>query len=128
MTKFARLISWIGHPLVFVLASVASVVGTQLGLRTGLPILLALLLNKPVIAISFHHKCASLMRKMNLSEYCHEIHQMDTQRLITQFRELERNREAVRRTISHGVDEARVALDEQYDLLFARGVRGTSKD
>src|SRR5437762_9372522 len=43
VTTFARLISWIGHPLVFVLASVAVVVGTQLGPRTGLPILLALL-------------------------------------------------------------------------------------
>jgi hypothetical protein len=45
VTTFARLISWIGHPLVFVLASVAIVVGTQLGPRTGLPILLALLLS-----------------------------------------------------------------------------------
>ena len=45
MTTIARLISWIGHPLVFVLASVAVVVGTQLGPRTGLPILLALLLS-----------------------------------------------------------------------------------
>ena len=44
MTTFARLISWIGHPLVFVLASVAVVVGTQLNPRTGFPILLALLL------------------------------------------------------------------------------------
>jgi hypothetical protein len=42
---FARLISWIGHPLVFVAASVAVVIGTQLGLRAGLPILLALLLS-----------------------------------------------------------------------------------
>ncbi len=41
MTTFARL----GHPLVFVLASVAVVVGTQLSPRTGLPILLALLLS-----------------------------------------------------------------------------------
>lgn len=45
MTTLARLISWIGHPLVFVLASVAIVVGTQLGPRAGLPILLALLLS-----------------------------------------------------------------------------------
>src|SRR5436305_13408103 len=45
VTKFARLISWIGHPLIFVLASVAVVVGTQLGPRTGLPVLLALLLS-----------------------------------------------------------------------------------
>jgi membrane-associated phospholipid phosphatase len=41
---FARFVSWIGHPLVFVAASVAIVVGTQLGLHSGLPILIALLL------------------------------------------------------------------------------------
>src|SRR5437762_2884598 len=45
VTTFARLVSWIGHPLIFVLASVAVVVGTQLGPRTGLPVLLALLLS-----------------------------------------------------------------------------------
>src|SRR6266550_4014452 len=45
VTTFARLISWVGHPLVFVLASVAIVVGTQLGPCTGFPILLALLLS-----------------------------------------------------------------------------------
>ena len=41
---FARFISWIGHPLVFIAVSVAIVVGTQLGLHAGFPILLALLL------------------------------------------------------------------------------------
>lgn len=82
-------------------------------------VLLAMLLNKPVIAISFHHKCASLMRQMKLSEYCHDMDHMDTDMLIGQFRKLERNRAAVKRTIGQGVDEARAALDEQYDLLFA---------
>jgi polysaccharide pyruvyl transferase WcaK-like protein len=82
-------------------------------------VLLALLLTKPVVAISFHHKCSSLMREMKLSEYCHEIDHMDADRLIAQFQELEQNRESVRRTIGDGVQEARAALDEQYDLLFA---------
>jgi polysaccharide pyruvyl transferase WcaK-like protein len=82
-------------------------------------VLLSLLLDKPVIAISFHHKCSSLMRQMKLSDYCHEIEDMDADRLIEQFRSLEHNRDAVKRTIGEGVDEARAALDEQYDLLFA---------
>jgi chemotaxis protein methyltransferase CheR len=89
-------------------------------------VLMAMLLNKPVIAISFHHKCSSLMRQMKLSEYCHEIHQMDADRLIWQFCELEQNREAVKRTIAQGVDEARAALDEQYDFLFGEPVNGVS--
>jgi polysaccharide pyruvyl transferase WcaK-like protein len=82
-------------------------------------VLMAMLLNKPVIAITFHHKCSSLMGQMNVSEYCHDIHQMDTDRLIGQFWELEQNRDAVKRTIAQGVDQARAALDEQYDVLFA---------
>jgi polysaccharide pyruvyl transferase WcaK-like protein len=82
-------------------------------------VLMAMLLTKPVIAISFHHKCSSLMRQMKLSEYCHEIHQIDTDRLIRQFWKLEQNRVAVKRMLALGIDEARAALDEQYDLLFA---------
>jgi polysaccharide pyruvyl transferase WcaK-like protein/chemotaxis methyl-accepting protein methylase len=81
-------------------------------------VLLALLLDKPTIAISFHHKCASLMRQMKLSEYCHEIEGMDADRLIGQFRKLEENHDAVKRTICHGVDRARAAVDEQYKLYF----------
>jgi polysaccharide pyruvyl transferase WcaK-like protein/SAM-dependent methyltransferase len=84
--------------------------------------LLALLLNKPVIAISFHHKCSSLMQQMGLSEYCHEIHRIDSDELIAQFQQLEHNRETVTRTIAAGVARARAALDEQYDVVF--GGRG----
>ena len=80
--------------------------------------LLALLLNKPVIAISFHHKCSSLMRQMGLSEYCHEIHQIDSDELIAQFSQLERNRDAVKRSIAAAVEWAQAALDDQYDALF----------
>lgn len=81
-------------------------------------VLLSLLLNKPVIAVAFHHKCSSLMRQMKLDDYCHELDQVDAGRLIAQFRKLEQNREAVKCAIGQGVSEARAALDEQYDLLF----------
>jgi chemotaxis methyl-accepting protein methylase len=59
------------------------------------------------------------MRQMRLTEYIHDIEEMDSRTLIGQFRKLEQNREAVKRTIRRGVEEARAALDEQYDLLFA---------
>jgi polysaccharide pyruvyl transferase WcaK-like protein len=81
-------------------------------------VLLALLLNKPVIAISFHNKCAALMSQMGLPEYCHDINAMNADTLITQFQELERNSEKVRRVIKKKVEESREALDEQYDLIF----------
>ena len=81
-------------------------------------VLLSLILNKPVVAISFHHKCSSLMRQMELSEYCHDIHGMDSARLIEQFELMEQNQDAIRTTIADGVSHARVALDEQYGRLF----------
>jgi polysaccharide pyruvyl transferase WcaK-like protein/chemotaxis methyl-accepting protein methylase len=90
-------------------------------------VLMAMLLDKPVIAISFHPKCSALMHEMQLSEYCHDIHEMDTDRLISQFEQLKRNEPAVRRTIARGCERARAALDEQYDRLFASPT-GTSVD
>ena len=54
-------------------------------------VLLALLLNKPTIAISFHHKCTSLMSQMGLSEYCQDINRLDSGTLIAQFSHLQQN-------------------------------------
>ena len=81
-------------------------------------VLLALLLDKPVIAISFHHKCNSLMSEMGLEDYCHDINQMDAVRLIEQFQDLERNAENLKPRIRRKVEQSRKALDEQYDLIF----------
>jgi polysaccharide pyruvyl transferase WcaK-like protein len=81
-------------------------------------VLMSLLLSKPVIAISFHHKCSSLMSEMGLSEYCHDINQMNADILIEQFQALVRNSDDAKRMIVQRVDEARQALDEQYQLLF----------
>jgi polysaccharide pyruvyl transferase WcaK-like protein len=81
-------------------------------------VLLALLLNKPVISISFHHKCASLMGEMGMSEYCQNINHMNAGRLIEQFQDLERNAEKLKPVIRQKVEQARKALDEQYNLIF----------
>jgi polysaccharide pyruvyl transferase WcaK-like protein len=81
-------------------------------------VIMALILNKPVIAISFHHKCSSLMSDMGLRRYCHDINEMDAHRLIEQFEQLEANREEVRHSIALKVADCSKALDEQYALLF----------
>ena len=81
-------------------------------------VLLALLLNKPVIAISFHHKCASLMKSMGLLEYCQDISDLDSDRLAEQFRQLERNAGNLRSTIKQRSMECRRALEGQYDRIF----------
>ena len=67
-------------------------------------VLMSLLLNKPVIAISFHHKCSSLMSEMGLSEYCHDINQMNADTLIEQFQALVRNADDVKQMILQRVE------------------------
>ena len=52
-------------------------------------VLLGLFLNKPSIAISFHHKCSSLMKQLGLSEYYQDIKYLNADRLIEQFCDLE---------------------------------------
>jgi polysaccharide pyruvyl transferase WcaK-like protein len=82
-------------------------------------VLLALVLERPVISISFHHKCASLMSDMGLGDYCVDIHELDGASLINRFETLESNQEDVKRIIGEGVSRSRRALDEQYRRLLA---------
>lgn len=81
-------------------------------------VLLALLLKKPSIAISFHHKCSALMDGMGLSDYCLDIRQLDRDRLIRQFVKLERNTGPLKEMIGKKVNEHRKALEVQYRLIF----------
>ncbi len=84
-------------------------------------VLMALLLNKPVISISFHHKCASLMGGMGLAEYCQDIGRLNSDKLIEQFCELEKNAEKLKPLIRQKTEQCRRTLDAQYDFIF-RGI------
>jgi polysaccharide pyruvyl transferase WcaK-like protein len=81
-------------------------------------VLLALLCNKPVISISFHHKCESLMSAMGLSSYCLDINELKADTLIEKFCDLETNAGKLKPLIREKVTEFRRALDEQYNLIF----------
>jgi polysaccharide pyruvyl transferase WcaK-like protein len=81
-------------------------------------VLLALLLNKPVIAVSFHHKSASLMEGMGLSEYSQDLGDLAVSTLIEQLGELERNAERVKALTKQKTDEYRKVLDDQYSVIF----------
>ena len=81
-------------------------------------VLLALLCDKPVISISFHHKCESLMSAMGLSAYCLDINDLKADRLIEKFCDLEANASELKPLIREKVREFRKALDEQYKLIF----------
>jgi polysaccharide pyruvyl transferase WcaK-like protein len=81
-------------------------------------VLLSLFCNKPVISVSFHHKCESLMSSMGLSEYCIDIHNMKADILIEKFCDLATNADKLKPLISAKTREFREALDEQYKFIF----------
>jgi polysaccharide pyruvyl transferase WcaK-like protein len=81
-------------------------------------ILLALMLDKPVLALSYHDKIRSLMASVGLSEYCQDIATLDGTRLRKQFNALEENAELLRFSLHQKNEECRRALDEQYRYMF----------
>ena len=82
--------------------------------------LLALLLKKPVLAISFHHKCTSLMSQMGLSKYCLDITRLDSAQMIERFLDLSTNWDSVGQAVAEQVGAHRDALNKQYDIAFGR--------
>ena len=58
------------------------------------------------------------MSEMGLSEYCHDINEMNAETLIAQFQALVRNTEELKPAIAQRVAESRLALEEQYQVLF----------
>jgi polysaccharide pyruvyl transferase WcaK-like protein len=81
-------------------------------------VVMALVCEKPVISISFHHKCESLMSAMGLAEYCLDINELQADKLIEKICDLEKNYYKVKALISERTRAAREALDEQYKLIF----------
>jgi polysaccharide pyruvyl transferase WcaK-like protein len=86
-------------------------------------VLLALLCEKPVISIAFHHKCVSLMRAMELSDYCLDINDLNADLLMKTLDSARLNADRLRPLIRTKVGEFRRALDEQYRLIFNEGRR-----
>jgi polysaccharide pyruvyl transferase WcaK-like protein len=83
-------------------------------------VLLSFLLNKPVVAISFHHKCSSLMQQMGMAEYCQDINSLNAAGLIEQFGQLQKNAGCVKRIIRERVRTCQDSLDEQYAIMLGK--------
>ena len=98
--------------LVEQLAETDLVVGTRFH-----NVLLALLLSKPSIAVTFHHKCSALMEEMEVSEYCQDIHELTLEKLITKFCAMESEAAKITAHLSEKVLQNRVALDVQYRII-----------
>ena len=81
-------------------------------------LVLALMLNKPVVCLSDHGKLDSLMTEIGLTEYCLPLANLDFDDLIDRLVKLEKNAEALRPYIKQKTEEYRRTLDEQYSLIF----------
>jgi polysaccharide pyruvyl transferase WcaK-like protein len=80
-------------------------------------LVLALMLNKPVVCLSDHGKLDSLMTGIGLAEYCLPLANVDFSELIAKVVKLEKNAEALRFYIKQKTEEYRKTLDEQYTLI-----------
>jgi polysaccharide pyruvyl transferase WcaK-like protein len=109
----------IDEPICSVEDLLSQIVATDVVVATRFHnILLALLCGKPVISISFHHKCESLMRAMGLSQYCLNINDLKADQLIKVLRDLKENHSEIKSAIREKAGEFREALNEQYQIIF----------
>jgi polysaccharide pyruvyl transferase WcaK-like protein len=82
-------------------------------------VLLALLLEKPVLSISYNQKNDDLMEEMGLGAYCQAIRQLDLDFLALQFDALVANAGAIQRHVAVQNQRQRERLDEQYAHVAA---------
>jgi polysaccharide pyruvyl transferase WcaK-like protein len=82
-------------------------------------VLLSLLANKPVLALSYHPKIDKLMEDRGQSEYCLPIDRFKTEDLQEKFLKLETDCESIKQQLAKRTQDYRVALDEQYESIFS---------
>jgi polysaccharide pyruvyl transferase WcaK-like protein len=80
-------------------------------------LVLALMLNKPVVCLSDHGKLESLMTEIGLTEYCLPLANLDFDNLIDTLVKLEKNSEQLKGYIKQKTEAYRRTLDEQYSLI-----------
>jgi len=81
-------------------------------------ILLALMLAKPVLAISYHEKNAALMASAGLAEFSQDIEHINVDKMIRQFQSMEEKADSIELRLRRNAAACRVALDDQYNLIF----------
>jgi polysaccharide pyruvyl transferase WcaK-like protein len=82
-------------------------------------VVMALLSNKPVIAISNHPKTSDLMADAGLSAYALDIDAWDAASLMARLSALRAEADDVKRRIAARVRQHRAVLDRQYDAVLA---------
>ena len=100
------------------LVGASIVLAVFIGIPLGILITRWPLLNKPVVALSYHEKISSLMAGVGMGEYCQNIDRLDVDLLVEQFLEPEKNAGIVKPLIEEKVEHYRKALDQQYAHIF----------
>ena len=83
-------------------------------------VLLALMLGKPVLAISYNEKVDALIASVGLTEFCQDIERIDLEKMNRQFDELEKKANSTRQQLQRNAEACRLALDDQYERIFSR--------
>ena len=81
-------------------------------------IILASLVNTPVLAISPASKIDRLMEDMEMTEYLLNIQRIELSLVINRFQSLEANHEGIKRSMQQSVAKYRLAVESQFDLVF----------
>jgi polysaccharide pyruvyl transferase WcaK-like protein len=81
-------------------------------------VLLALMLGKPVLAISYHEKVNALMAASGLSEFCQDIECIDLEKMIRQTDDLRGKMNRTKLQLQRNAQACRKALDDQYLRIF----------
>lgn len=81
-------------------------------------VLLALMLGRPVLAISYHEKVDALMEEAGLAGFRQDIESIDLEKLTGQFVALEEQSDHIRQQLNQKAQACREALDDQYKRIF----------
>jgi polysaccharide pyruvyl transferase WcaK-like protein len=81
-------------------------------------VVLAHILNKPILAISHHPKVANLMEQLGLGQYCVDIQTFDPVHLAKSFRFLMDHRDEVRQSMAASLAANSLRVASQFDQLF----------
>jgi polysaccharide pyruvyl transferase WcaK-like protein len=79
----------------------------------------ALKAGTPTLALCYAAKSDALMARMGLAEFCHPAREVDADRLLEQFRALEKRSAELRRTLAERNLAAARQLKDQFDELTA---------
>ncbi|MFF0428763.1 polysaccharide pyruvyl transferase family protein [Streptomyces sp. NPDC004520] len=87
----------------------------------------ALKVGTPTLAVGYAVKSEALMAQMGLGAYCHPARELDADRLLEQFRELEKRSSELRETLAERNRAAARQLTDHFAALTATLFRTTSR-